>query len=843
MRRAEANGAEPENGVSRTSRDSDRNAQTDQASIENNDSLHSASSSRPHLPEIIPQLSSTTVIPIDIEGEAKRQRFSQIATEVLCADIWEIQSKFAGDFAGFLEPFWEAALGSGISNGMWDRPDTMQNGESEEQFRSRQRRYATVQQTFEQRHAAPPSSSNQTASTASAEEDDKRREILRNNFTRVNNALLMHHAAGVFAFVKTMPGVITRMLDRIESTAMQDLVLKLICLEEQGVSGVISWLAAEKLIPQLYLRMSPFVNATTHAVIFDMIKAIVALSSPGAGTGVGAFNPNGGNGQDQNVQGQQQQVLTSPTDPNTQIATHQLGNSVTNATGNGSDAGAAGGQRDNQLIREMVNKDNVDLLIGYMFADVVPSEEEQPSHWQADDAHRTPSVEKPLAEAMTNGDSAATTFTYSFDPYDTPRLPSHSSINSSFCNIINIFIELIRKNNADFAEPHLFHTMRNRLIMLKQRAVEERAEQRETEQRKQDQGETSGGVPTEEEMDEIDRGKMEDVMTEMSGRMGIVHLGALMDALSDNVGKLQAIIEQPKSLVRGASACEVNKLTRCDIQTWSRTPGTSTPLTQERFRVMELYAELIHCSNMSILNRQHGHGPDYSSSGCLEGGLEALEKLGNALEGEVEIADDVAEDEDIEGEVQQAKELPVSVCGSAAQSRATSDNGDSMDEASLGHVDGSASLPDNEHIAAPIITGAPPAAPPPPSQADVARLRDVLVQHPRIGDLANGTSTAPDSEIATAASNVAVASTAAPSIKDEPMEDSATPAEAQKPTEVEQEETGFADNDVLPIGDKLKQLLIRHHVMRSVVVRASIFCLSISANDSIRLRISSLHTL
>lgn len=552
VRRAEGNGSISENGVSRTSRDSDGNAQSDQASIEdNNDSLHSASSSRSHLPEIVPNLSSTAVIPIDTEGELKRQRFSQIATEVLCADIWEIQSKFAGDFAGFLQPFWEAALGYGISNGMWDRPAHLVDGESEEQFRDRQRKYAVVQQTFEQRHAAAPSSSTQAASTSSAEDDDKRREILRNNFTRVNNALLSHHAAGVFSFVKTLPGVLVRMLDRIESTAMQDLVLKLICLEEQGVNGVISWLASEKLIPQLYLRMSPLVNATTHVVIFDMIKAIVALSSPGAGTGVGAFNPNGGNGQDQNVHGQQsqQQVLTSPIDANTQIATHQVGSPEKEGAGNASDSGPAGGQRDNQLIREMVNKINVDLLIGYMFADVVPSEEQQADGRQPEDANRTPSMEKPLAETMTNGDSPAAVPDYSFDPYDTPRLPSYASINSSFCNTINIFIELIRKNNSDFAEPHLFHTMRNRLIRMKQRAVEERAEQRETERKEQAQGESSGSVPTEEEMDEIDRGKMEDVMTEMSGRMGIVHLGALMDALSDNVGKLQAMIEHPKSLV------------------------------------------------------------------------------------------------------------------------------------------------------------------------------------------------------------------------------------------------------------------------------------------------------
>lgn len=235
---------------------------------------------------------------------------------------------------------------------------------------------------------------------------------------------------------------------------------------------------------------------------------------------------------------------------------------------------------------------------------------------------------------------------------------------------------------------------------------------------------------------------------------------------------------------------------------------------------MELYAELLHCSNMSILNRQQGHGPDYSSTGCLEGGLEALEKLGNALEGEAENGDEGAEDDEIEGEVQKAKELPVSICGSASHSRAASDQGDSMDEASMGHVDGSASLPDEEH-ATPAAIGVPPAAPPPPSQADVARLRDVLVQHPRIGDLAHGTSTAPDSEIATAASNVAVASTAAPSIKDEDMEESTLPAESQKLAEAEPQQTDFEDNDVLPIGDKLKQLLIRHHVMRSVVVSNS----------------------
>lgn len=781
-------------------------AQENGEETEDDRSAHSNSSARLHLPEIIPRLSSNSVIPIDNEGELKRQRFSQIATEVLCADVWEIQSRLAGDLEGFLRPFWEAALGYGVTNGMWDRPDAPVEGESGELGKRRQR-YAIVQQAYEARHVSPPSSS---SNTATSDEDDKRREILRNNFTRVNNALLAHHGAAVFTFVQTLPDVLSRILDRIESTAMQDLVLKLLCLEEQGVPSVTNWFASQHLIPQLYRRMSPHVNATTHAVIFDLIKAIVALSSPGAGPGAaGAFNPNGGNGQDQNAAEGQGQVITSPTDAGSQAYAQQGEKEGTSESG-------AGGQGDNQLIREMVNKENVEMLIGYMFDGVGPSEE---TGSEQQDANGTPSMEESLPTSMTvNG---TTTSTYTFDPYETPRLPSHASINSSFCNIINIFIELIRKNNSDFAEPHLFHTMRNRLIRLKQRAVEDRAEQRETERKSQAEGGAPANVQTEEEMDEVDRSKMEDVMAEMSGRMGIVHLGALMDALSGNVDKLQAMIEQPRSLVSASTRDETLVLNSVSIQSWSRTPGNPTPLTQERFRIMELYAELLHCSNMSILNRQLGQGPDYSSSGCLEGGLEALEKLGSALEGEAENAEDHGEDDEFEGEVQKAKELPVSVTGSATHSRSTSEHGDGREEDSHGHPDGLTAANIGEGSASALGASVPPLAPPPPSQADVARLRDVLVQHPRIGDLAHRTSTAPDSEMAAVGSNVAVASTTTQSVKDENMEEHEMHPDAQKHAEAEQPDTGFGDDDVLPVGDKLKQLLIRHHVMRSVVVSCS----------------------
>ena len=47
-------------------------------------------------------------------------------------------------------------------------------------------------------------------------------------------------------------------------------------------------------------------------------------------------------------------------------------------------------------------------------------------------------------------------------------LPNSYSATSSLTSIISIYVELIRKNNADFSEPHLFHTLRNKLITVQQ---------------------------------------------------------------------------------------------------------------------------------------------------------------------------------------------------------------------------------------------------------------------------------------------------------------------------------------------------------------------------------------
>lgn len=55
------------------------------------------------------------------------------------------------------------------------------------------------------------------------------------------------------------------------------------------------------------------------------------------------------------------------------------------------------------------------------------------------------------------------------------------------------------------------------------------------------------------------------------------------------------------------------------------------PLTFERYRISELFAELLHCSNMSLLNRSAELNRLYDSEGRLQGGLSALEELAQVI--------------------------------------------------------------------------------------------------------------------------------------------------------------------------------------------------------------------
>jgi serine/threonine-protein phosphatase 6 regulatory subunit 3 len=102
-------------------------------------------------------------------------------------------------------------------------------------------------------------------------------------------------------------------------------------------------------------------------------------------------------------------------------------------------------------------------------------------------------------------------------------LPDHESSSSAVVHSIGIIIELIRQNNSDYFEPYLFHTLRNRLIQFQQQLHKYADDGREV---------------------------LEQAMQEMVNRMGVVHLGPLLEIMVDRLGEFQHYLKEPRSLVR-----------------------------------------------------------------------------------------------------------------------------------------------------------------------------------------------------------------------------------------------------------------------------------------------------
>lgn len=266
-------------------------------------------------------------------------------------------------------------------------------------------------------------------------------------------------------FIQTIPNVVERLISRIESPAIQDMFVRLISAEHNGVYGVTEWLANEGLINRLIAFLSPEYPPTMHIIAFDLLKGIVSVCAPVP------FDPTGGNAEEQ--------------------------------------AGGPGGagSKNNRLIRDMVSPENVSSMIGYMLDNIELSDRD----W------------KGLNDEGADSSPA--------DPFIVHPLPSVSSASSSLSQICMLLIELIRRNNSDFSEPHLFHTLRNRLMNIRTQQL-------------QTQNETGAGPEGDE------REAMETAMSEISPKMGIVHLGGLLTQVIDGFAELHHYLLEPRSQVR-----------------------------------------------------------------------------------------------------------------------------------------------------------------------------------------------------------------------------------------------------------------------------------------------------
>ncbi|KAH9952025.1 SAPS-domain-containing protein [Amylocystis lapponica] len=268
------------------------------------------------------------------------------------------------------------------------------------------------------------------------------------------------------------------------------------------------------------------------------------------------------------------------------------------------------GPASNRFARELAHRDSVAKLVSYILCEFGPP--------RSDDAE---------------GDVSPPANTEARDSLPDPEYAA-SSVVQSIC----IIIELIRQNNSDYFEPYLFHTLRNRLIQVQQQL----------------QMNTEGG-----------REALERAMAEMVNRMGVVHLGPVLDIMCDRLGALQKFLSKPRSL-NGPVLTTV---------------GALTPLTFERYRICELYAELLHCSNMSLLNRPREFDHLYDSEGRLQGGLSALEELAQVIAiGSGGERDQDAMDDDEGDEAEPVHDFPVSNVSHDSSSLLDSDEDMSGDD-------------------------------------------------------------------------------------------------------------------------------------------------------------------
>ncbi|CUA70095.1 Extragenic suppressor of kinetochore protein 1 [Schizosaccharomyces pombe 972h-] [Rhizoctonia solani] len=415
------------------------------------------------------------------------------------------------------------------------------------------------------------------------------------HFSKISGTFLMKKPEEMLAFIKSIPDVVDRMLAHIESPPFVDLLFRIIQLDENpGNIGVMEWLSSQNFIPNLVDRLSPRYPSSVHLVVADLLKGIISVASPSPGS----FNLNGPHD-------------SGPTGPVT-----------------------------NRFVRELASTNIVETMVGFML----------------DDAPFGPPVDEVLRAAEERQKEAPQEVTLtvpsglagppgiglrSVTPVPPPdassvhiehaSLPNAESATSSVTHIVSIFVELIRKNNSDYFEPYLFHTLRNRLMQIQQQLLDEMHElgaDVDTSQRAQE---------------ERERERLERAMADMVDHLGIVHLGRFLRILAKRLPDFQELLRRPRSL-NGYVPTSVGQL---------------VPLTLERFRIIELYAELLHCSNMSLLNRRRGFGPSYDEQGRLMGGLDALEQLARVIDPNV--SSDAMMDQSLDSDtVQDLKELPAS---------------------------------------------------------------------------------------------------------------------------------------------------------------------------------------
>ncbi|KAL2915930.1 sporulation-induced protein [Polyrhizophydium stewartii] len=98
-------------------------------------------------------------------------------------------------------------------------------------------------------------------------------------FTKVNCVLLNKKTAAMVTFLRSQPDTVKLMLKHVGSSAIADLILKLISVEDipEG-AGIIKWLSSEGLIPHLFSLLDPNLDPEVHATASQTLTDIISVT-------------------------------------------------------------------------------------------------------------------------------------------------------------------------------------------------------------------------------------------------------------------------------------------------------------------------------------------------------------------------------------------------------------------------------------------------------------------------------------------------------------------------------------------------------------------------------------
>lgn len=587
--------------------------------------------------------------------EKVRFKYPYVASEVLCSDIPSIADTALANADTILDPFWNNVLHSGPARVQPPHPHHSHPLLANDPSATPQPPGKRTEDDQQSTTSAPPptddpppdpndpsSSSSSSSSDAvgphliKASDNGPGKSVLAGYWAKVNGVLLDKKPLEMLGYIRQLPRIVERFVAHLETPAVVDLLYRIISSEQaQPSAGVVDWLSSQDLIPLTIELLSPSHSVNLHNTVSDLIKAIIALSAPapaGIGQGQDPYAFGGATTQEQAPRLQNKLVRELAAEPIIRrIVSFMLDSSHSTSLTRrlsiaaqeqaAQDAGLTFGLPKRRKPSENAKVGAFSLSTLNEDAVFDDDDEEDDSNPQPLNPSMTPAFQ--LSKSPVHRDSTSTLRPDNFFPdIKAPEVPvTPETRTSALVTGIGIFIELIRKNNSDYFEQHLFHVLRTHLLQRQQEIAQKKMEDRAEEQEKtQSEGESSGATPVQskegDDEDEEMEG-MEEAMAELTEKLGIVHLGPMLSVLCERLPDLQEFIQRPQS--------PEDQITT--------TLGKIYALTFERYRITELYAELLHCSNMALLNRAPGEGPQYSADGILQGGISGLQVLARTLQG------------------------------------------------------------------------------------------------------------------------------------------------------------------------------------------------------------------